>query len=173
MTYRVGIGFDAHRLTAGRPLFLGGVRIEHERGLAGHSDGDALLHAICDALLGAVGGPDIGSLFPPSEERWRNAPSSIFLERAARLVKDSGYRVVQLDAVVIAEEPRLAPYYGAIRSRIAQILGVSESRVGLKATTCDGMGFSGRREGIAAQSVALLARRPTRQRPKKSRSRAS
>jgi 2-C-methyl-D-erythritol 2,4-cyclodiphosphate synthase len=159
------MGFDAHRLSAGRPLILGGVRIEHDRGLTGHSDGDVLLHAICDALLGAVAAPDIGSLFPPNEERWRNAPSALFLERAVSLVEASGYRIVQLDAVVIAEEPRLAPHYPAMRARIAEILGVSERQVGLKATTCDGMGFSGRGEGIVAQSVALLARR--RKRPRR------
>ena len=169
MSYRVGLGFDAHRLAPGRPLVLGGVRIDHDRGLAGHSDGDVLLHAICDALLGAIAGPDIGSLFPPSEERWRSAPSSIFLERAAGLVKASGYRVVQLDAVVIAEEPRLAPHYQLMRSRIAEILKIPERQVGLKATSCDGLGFSGRGEGIAAQSVALLSRRPSRRRRNPSR----
>jgi 2-C-methyl-D-erythritol 4-phosphate cytidylyltransferase/2-C-methyl-D-erythritol 2,4-cyclodiphosphate synthase len=132
------------------------VTIPHRLGLEGHSDGDALLHALTDALMGAVGGPDIGSLFPSDDERWKGAPSRIFVEEALEILGTRGYRVAQVDAVIIGEEPRLAGYYGEIRESVAAILGLSSAEVGIKATTTDGMGFAGRREGMAAQVVALL-----------------
>lgn len=156
-TTRVGLGFDAHRLVAGTALVLGGESIPHDKGLAGHSDGDVVLHALSDALLGAVAAPDIGSLFPSTDERWRGAPSSIFLEKALTLVAEKGFAVHQIDVVVIAAEPRLSPYVAAIRARLASLLGIAEDAVGLKATTTDGMGFTGRGEGIAAQAVVTLA----------------
>ncbi len=161
MTFRVGLGFDAHRLVEGRDLILGGVHIPYGRGLEGHSDGDALLHALVDALLGAVGAPDIGSLFPPTDDRWKQAPSRLFVEKAIETVGSKGYRVHQVDTVVIAEEPRLAGYFEAIRSNMAQMLSISKEDVGVKAKTTEGMGFAGRREGIAAQAIALVAKRVT------------
>jgi 2-C-methyl-D-erythritol 2,4-cyclodiphosphate synthase len=154
---RIGIGFDAHRLVAGRALILGGVEIPHDRGLEGHSDGDVLLHALTDAILGAVGAPDIGSLFPSADPRWKGAPSRIFLDKAMQVVFEKGYRIEQVDGVIIAEEPRLAEHFDSIRSNVAEILGSAVEDVGVKATTTDGMGFTGRREGIAAQVVVLLA----------------
>jgi 2-C-methyl-D-erythritol 2,4-cyclodiphosphate synthase len=152
------MGFDAHRLVAGRKLMLGGVEIPHDRGLEGHSDGDVLLHALTDAVLGAVGAPDIGSLFPSGDPRWKQASSRIFVDKARQVIVERGYRVVQVDAVLIAEEPRLAAHFDSIRSKIAEILGLSVEDVGVKATTTDGMGFTGRREGIAAQVVVLLSK---------------
>jgi 2-C-methyl-D-erythritol 2,4-cyclodiphosphate synthase len=161
MDFRIGIGFDAHRLVEGRDLMLGGVHIPYSRGLEGHSDGDALLHALADALLGAVGAPDIGSLFPPGDARWKQAPSRLFVEEAVETVGSKGYRVHQVDTVVIAEAPRLSGHFEAIRSNMAQLLSISMEDVGVKAKTTEGMGFPGRREGIAAQAVALVTKRVT------------
>jgi 2-C-methyl-D-erythritol 2,4-cyclodiphosphate synthase len=158
MSYRVGLGFDAHRLVPGRPLILGGVEIPHDRGLEGHSDGDALLHALTDALLGAVGAPDIGSLFPSGDARWKQASSRIFVEKALEVIRERGYRVAQVDVVLVAEEPRLASHFDSIRSRVAGLLGLKVDEVGIKATTMDGMGFTGRREGLAVQAVALVVK---------------
>jgi 2-C-methyl-D-erythritol 4-phosphate cytidylyltransferase/2-C-methyl-D-erythritol 2,4-cyclodiphosphate synthase len=137
---------------------LGGVEIPHDRGLEGHSDGDALLHALTDAVLGAVGAPDIGSLFPSGDPKWREAPSRIFLDKAKAVAGEKGHRVTQVDAVLIAEEPRLAGHFDSMRSKIAEILGLAVEDVAVKATTTDGMGFTGRREGIAAQAVVLMAK---------------
>lgn len=153
---RVGIGFDAHRLIEGRPLVLGGERIDYPRGLEGHSDGDALLHALTDALLGSVAAPDIGSLFPPGDPTWKNAESRLFVERAVAIVGERGYRVSSIDVVVIAQAPKLATYVASIRAGLARMLGISEKDVGLKATTTDGMGFTGRGEGIAVQAVVTV-----------------
>lgn len=156
MTIRVGIGFDAHRLVPARELVLGGESIDYERGLEGHSDGDALLHALTDALLGAVAAPDIGSLFPADDPQWKGASSRRFLEKALSVVGEKGFRPQQVDLVVIAEAPKLADYLPSIRSRLSEILGIPEDAIGLKATTTDGMGFSGRGEGIAVQAVATV-----------------
>jgi 2-C-methyl-D-erythritol 4-phosphate cytidylyltransferase/2-C-methyl-D-erythritol 2,4-cyclodiphosphate synthase len=156
MSTRIGIGFDAHRLVEGRALILGGERIDYERGLEGHSDGDALLHALTDALLGSVAAPDIGALFPPDDPEWKDASSRQFLERARALVEEKGFHVHQVDVVVIAQAPKIAPHLSAIRERIAEILGLSCDAVGLKATTTDGMGFTGRGEGIAVHAVATV-----------------
>ena len=156
MTIRVGIGFDAHRLVEGRELVLGGVSIEYGRGLEGHSDGDALLHALTDALLGAVAAPDIGALFPPSDSQWKNAPSRVFLEKALSIVEEKGFRTQQVDIVIIAQEPKLSGYLGSIRELLAEILRIPGDAVGIKATTTDGMGFTGRGEGIAVQAVATV-----------------
>ncbi|MEZ5333507.1 MAG: 2-C-methyl-D-erythritol 2,4-cyclodiphosphate synthase [Thermoanaerobaculia bacterium] len=157
MSFRVGQGYDVHRLVEGRPLVLGGERIPFDRGLEGHSDADVLLHALGDALLGAAGLPDIGAHFPPSDERWRDADSTELLASIAELVRGEGFRVVQCDCTVIAEAPKLGPYREAIRGRIASILGIGASCVGVKATTHEGLGSLGRGEGIAALAVVLLA----------------
>ena len=156
MTIRTGFGLDAHRLEPGLPLWLGGVRIEYEAGLAGHSDGDALIHAIVDAMLGAAALGDIGSHFPSSDPQYRGAPSVTFLEHAARLLARQGWRVVNLDATIVAERPRLAPYATAMREAIAGCLGIAIEQVNVKSTTTDGMGFAGRGEGIAALAVATI-----------------
>jgi 2-C-methyl-D-erythritol 4-phosphate cytidylyltransferase/2-C-methyl-D-erythritol 2,4-cyclodiphosphate synthase len=153
---RVGLGFDAHRLVEGRVLVLGGERIDYPRGLEGHSDGDALLHALTDALLGSVGAPDIGALFPPGDPQWKDAESRRFVERAVAIVCERGYRVSSVDVVVIAEVPKLAPHVAAIRERLSKLLGIEPGAVGLKATTTDGMGFTGRGEGIAVQAVVTV-----------------
>jgi len=153
---RVGIGFDAHRLVEGRALVLGGERIEYPRGLEGHSDGDALLHALTDALLGSVGAPDIGALFPPGDPKWKDAESRLFVERAVAIVGERGYRVSSTDIVVIAEAPKLSSRVASIRERLAKLLGIEPEAVGLKATTTDGMGFTGRGEGIAVQAAVSV-----------------
>ena len=159
---RIGLGFDVHRLVQGRTLILGGVRVPHELGLEGHSDGDALIHAVTDALLGAAGAGDIGSLFPSEDPRWSGAESRIFLSRAIEVVADRGYRAVQLDSVVMAERPRLAPHIADMRTNLASLLSLDESEVSIKATTCDRLGFVGRGEGIAAQAVvSVLPHKPT------------
>jgi 2-C-methyl-D-erythritol 2,4-cyclodiphosphate synthase len=156
---RVGTGFDAHRLVEGRPLVLGGVRIAHARGLEGHSDGDCLLHAVCDAVLGALGEGDMGKHFPSRDPQWKGAPSLRFLERVAALMTEKGYAVGNLDATVIAEGPPLAPHLEAMRGRIAQGLGTELQSVSVKAKSTDGLGAIGRGEGIAAQAVVLLRAR--------------
>ncbi len=156
MSSRVGIGFDAHRLVEGRELVLGGEHIDYERGLVGHSDGDVLLHALADALLGSVAAPDIGALFPSGDPAWKGVSSQQFLEKARAVVEEKGFRVHQVDVVVIAEAPKLAAYVPSIRDRLSLILGIPLESVGLKATTTDGMGFTGRGEGIAVQAVATV-----------------
>jgi 2-C-methyl-D-erythritol 2,4-cyclodiphosphate synthase len=152
----VGIGYDVHQLVEGRRLVLGGVDIPHTHGLDGHSDADALLHAITDAVLGAVGEVDIGHLFPNTDPAWRNAPSRIFLEEAARRVAARGGRLVNIDATLIAESPKIYPHIAAMKAHIASALGIPATRVGIKATTNETMGFVGRREGIAAMAVAAV-----------------
>ncbi|MAE30802.1 MAG: 2-C-methyl-D-erythritol 2,4-cyclodiphosphate synthase [Verrucomicrobiales bacterium] len=153
-----GIGYDVHRLAEGRPLWLGGVEIAHDRGLDGHSDADVLMHAICDAVLGALGHGDIGSFFPPSEPQWKDAPSRIFLEKAAELVTEAGGRIVNVDATVIAEAPKILPHVPAMKAAVAQALSIPPDRVGIKATTNELLGFLGRGEGIAAMAVAGVNR---------------
>ena len=157
--YRVGIGVDAHALEAGVPLVLGGVEIESERGLAGHSDGDVIAHALIDALLGAAGLGDIGSMFPSVDERWRGASSLDLLARAYEAVRLLGFELVNADAVLIGEEPRIGPQRLEMRARLAGVLDVDEERIAVRATTTDGLGFTGRGEGLAAQAVALVVRR--------------
>jgi 2-C-methyl-D-erythritol 2,4-cyclodiphosphate synthase len=155
---RVGTGYDVHAFGPGDHVMLGGVRIAHDRGVEAHSDGDVLLHALCDALLGAAGLGDIGQHFPDTDPRWRGADSRQFLRRCADLLAEHGWRLVNADATVIAEAPRLGPHRDQMRSRIAGDLGCAEERVNIKATTHEGLGALGRREGIAAQAVVLLAR---------------
>jgi 2-C-methyl-D-erythritol 2,4-cyclodiphosphate synthase len=157
VTIRVGIGFDAHALEDGVPLVLGGVRFDHPRGLAGHSDGDVLAHALVDAVLGAAGLGDIGSLFPSGDERFHGADSIELLREAFRQVQDAGWTLVNADCILVGEEPRIAARRAEMRSRLSEALGGGE--VNVRATTTDGLGFTGRREGIAAQAVALLERR--------------
>jgi 2-C-methyl-D-erythritol 2,4-cyclodiphosphate synthase len=153
---RVGIGYDVHPLVAGRKLILGGVEIPHERGLDGHSDADVLMHAICDAVLGALGAGDIGHFFPNTDPRWKNAPSRVFLEEAAQQVAARGGRLVNVDATVVAQRPKLAPHIDEMRRRVAAALGVAVEQVGIKATTNERLGFVGREEGIAAMAVAAV-----------------
>ena len=150
----VGIGYDVHALVAGRKLILGGVEIPHRKGLDGHSDADALMHAICDALLGALGEPDIGHFFPNTDARWKNAPSKFFLEEAARQVAGRKGKIVNVDATLIAQEPKLYPHIVEMKKNISAALGVSEAHIGIKATTNEHMGFIGREEGIAAMAAA-------------------
>ncbi|HUE37776.1 MAG TPA: 2-C-methyl-D-erythritol 2,4-cyclodiphosphate synthase [Candidatus Acidoferrum sp.] len=150
----VGIGYDVHALVAGRKLILGGVEIPHTKGLDGHSDADALMHAICDAILGALGEADIGHFFPNTDARWKNTPSKVFLEEAARQVSKRGGKIVNVDATLIAQAPKIFPHVAAMKKNIAAALGVSEKQVGVKATTNERLGFAGREEGIAAMAVA-------------------
>ena len=150
----VGIGYDVHALVAGRKLILGGVDIPHTKGLDGHSDADALMHAICDAILGALGEADIGHFFPNTDARWKNAPSKVFLQEAAAQVSRRGGKIVNVDATVIAQAPKIFPHIAAMKKNIAAALGVSEKQIGVKATTNEKLGFTGREEGIAAMAVA-------------------
>jgi 2-C-methyl-D-erythritol 2,4-cyclodiphosphate synthase len=156
--YRVGTGFDAHAFEDGVPLVLGGVRIDHPRGMAGHSDGDVLAHALTDAVLGAAGMEDIGWLFPSGDPALAGADSIGLLREAWRRVREEGWELVNADVVLIGEEPRLAPHRNSMRERLADAFGVDPQRVAVRATTTDGLGFTGRREGLAAQAVALLRR---------------
>jgi len=157
---RSGIGFDVHAFAGDGPVMLGGVAVPHSRGLAGHSDADVVLHAITDALLGAAGLGDIGEHFPPSDPQWKGAASDTFLLSAAALLHERGAILDHVDCTIIGEEPRIGPYRDAMRSRIADILGIGVDQVSIKATTTDGLGFTGRREGIAAQSVASVRMAP-------------
>ena len=152
----VGIGYDVHALVEGRKLILGGVEIPHAKGLDGHSDADALMHAICDALLGAIGEVDIGHFFPNSDPRWRGAPSKVFLEEAARQITARKGGIVNVDATIIAQEPKLFPHIPGMKANIAAALAVKENQIGIKATTNELMGFIGRGEGIAAMAVASV-----------------
>lgn len=153
---RVGIGWDRHRLVAGRPLVLGGVTIPHDRGLAGHSDADALLHAVIDAVLGATGSDDIGTLFPDDDPDHEGADSEALAERVHRLIAARGFRVVSLDAVLVAERPKLAPHRAAMRANVARVFGLDVDRVNVKAKTGEGVGVAGREEVIEATAVALV-----------------
>jgi 2-C-methyl-D-erythritol 2,4-cyclodiphosphate synthase len=156
--YRVGTGFDAHVLEEGVPLVLGGVRIDHPRGLAGHSDGDVLAHALTDALLGAAGLEDIGALFPSSDPRLEDADSLDLLAQAWERVQSHGWELANADVVLVGEEPRLMPHRDEMRRRLAAALDVDPGLVAVRATTTDGLGFAGRGEGLAALAVALLVR---------------
>ena len=155
---RTGIGYDVHRLVAGRPLVLGGVAIPSDLGLDGHSDADVVLHAICDALLGACALGDIGQHFPPSDDQFRGISSLVLLERVRDLLTEGGYSIANIDATVIAEAPKVGPYVDAMRQAIGSALQISQQCVGIKATTNEGIGFAGRREGIAAMAVATVSK---------------
>lgn len=153
---RTGMGFDVHRLAPGEELWLGGIRIEHDKGLAGHSDADVALHAITDALLGAIGDGDIGTHFPPTDPQWKGASSDRFVAYASELVVKAGFAIANVDLTIICEAPKIGPHRPAMRERIAALLGIDMSRVSVKATTTERLGFAGRGEGIAAQAIATV-----------------
>lgn len=159
-TFRIGQGFDVHRLEEGEELWLGGVQIPHDKGLAGHSDADVALHAITDAVLGAVGEGDIGTHFPPSDPQWRGARSGQFLEHAVGLARGAGYAIANVDLTLICEAPKIGPHRPAMRAEVARLMGLAESAVSIKATTTEKLGFTGRGEGIAAQAIVLVTRTP-------------
>jgi 2-C-methyl-D-erythritol 4-phosphate cytidylyltransferase/2-C-methyl-D-erythritol 2,4-cyclodiphosphate synthase len=150
------MGFDVHAFSGDGPIMLGGLEVAHDRGLAGHSDADVVLHAITDALLGAAGLGDIGEHFPPVDPRWKGADSSLFLSHAVALLRDRGAIIDHIDCTIIAEATKVGPYRQAVRARIAEIAGLRVDQVSVKATTTEGLGFTGRREGIAAQAVASI-----------------
>ena len=155
---RVGHGFDVHRLVSGRKLIIGGVTIAHEKGLDGHSDADVLLHAVIDALLGAAGLPDIGQHFPPSDPQFKDADSLELLREAVRMVEEAGFKLlINIDSVIMAEAPMMNPHIPTMRKNIASVLGLDVSRIGIKATSTERLGFVGREEGIAASAVCLIA----------------
>ena len=158
MTFRIGNGYDVHRLVEGRKLILGGVEIPHSKGLDGHSDADALCHALCDALLGAVGEGDIGHHFPDTDAQWKGISSVILLEKVGKICAERGYKVVNTDATLIAEKPKLAPHIDKMRQNIAKALAIGPGQVNVKATTTETLGFTGREEGIACNAVAMLAK---------------
>lgn len=152
----VGIGYDVHQLVTGRKLILGGVEIPHIKGLEGHSDADVLMHAVCDAVLGALGKGDIGTFFPNTDPRWRNAASRIFLEEAARQIQFDNAKLINVDATLMAQEPKITPHVARMKRNIADALGLDERKIGIKATTNEQLGFIGRGEGIAAMAVASV-----------------
>jgi len=152
----VGIGYDVHQLVEGRKLVLGGVEIHHTKGLEGHSDADVVMHAICDAILGALGESDIGHFFPNNDPRWRGAASKVFLEEAGRQLEFRGGKIVNIDASIIAQQPKLATHIPRMKENMAQALKINRNRVGIKATTNEQLGFIGRGEGIAAMAVASV-----------------
>jgi 2-C-methyl-D-erythritol 2,4-cyclodiphosphate synthase len=156
--FRTGIGYDLHRLESDRKLIIGGIEIPFEKGLAGHSDADILMHAITDALLGAASLGDIGELFPPSDEQWKDANSEVFLQHAQELVASYGFRIVNVDAVVVLEKPKLLPHRQSIQANLARILKIDPARIGLKAKTSEGVGPCGRGEAAEAHAVASLVR---------------
>ncbi|MCL6547394.1 MAG: 2-C-methyl-D-erythritol 2,4-cyclodiphosphate synthase [Alicyclobacillus sp.] len=158
--FRIGLGFDVHAFAEGRELYLGGVAIPFTKGLAGHSDADVVLHAVMDAMLGALALGDIGRHFPDTDPAWRGARSTDLARRVWAMVAQSGYRLGNLDVVVLAEAPRIQPYSGQMRTVMAELFGAEERQISVKATTLEGLGFVGRREGIAAQAVVLLEQAP-------------
>ncbi|KIO70690.1 2-C-methyl-D-erythritol 2,4-cyclodiphosphate synthase [Caldifermentibacillus hisashii] len=153
---RVGQGYDVHQLVAGRPLIIGGVHIPYEKGLLGHSDADVLLHAVTDACLGAVGLGDIGSYFPDNDDAYKNADSAVLLKNVWEMIKDKGYQLVNIDATIIAQKPKMAPYIELMKTNIASILEAEREQINVKATTTEKLGFTGREEGIASLAVVLL-----------------
>jgi 2-C-methyl-D-erythritol 2,4-cyclodiphosphate synthase len=156
MENRIGFGYDVHRLKAGLPLRLGGVSIQHERGTEGHSDADVLIHAICDALLGAAALGDIGKHFPDDRDEYKGINSLLLLEKVIRLLTESGYRIGNIDATVCLQRPKIAPYIDDMRSALSLAMGIDKDRVSVKATTEEGLGFTGLEEGVAAHAVALI-----------------
>ena len=158
MTMRIGSGYDVHAFAPNRPLVLGGVTIPFELGLSGHSDGDAVIHAIVDALLGASALGDIGKYFPSSDARWKNQPGSVFLDYTYHMLCQQNWTISNIDATIVAERPKLSPYIEAMRAYVATHLHLSPDQVSIKATTTDGLGFAGRQEGIACYAVALIER---------------
>jgi 2-C-methyl-D-erythritol 2,4-cyclodiphosphate synthase len=161
MSTRVGIGYDSHRFTAGRPLRLAGVAVPHTHGLVGHSDGDVALHALCDALLGAIAMGDIGQHFPDDDPQWRGADSARFIRKVVELLLEAGFRVAQVDLTILAERPKIAPLVEQMRAATAKALGVDPAAVSIKAKTNEGMGWVGRGEGIGAIAVATVVEAAT------------
>ena len=157
MSIRIGNGYDIHRLVANRPLIIGGGKIAHDKGLLGHSDADVLTHAIADALLGALSLGDIGTYFPPSDPQWAGADSLILLTQVYRMVRDRGWAIANVDSVIVAERPKLKPHIADIRKSLAEVLAVAPDQVGVKATTNEKLGPTGREEGIAAYAVVLIS----------------
>lgn len=155
---RIGNGYDVHRLVEGRKLILGGVDIPHSMGLYGHSDADALIHALCDALLGALGVGDIGAYFPDTDPKWAGISSLLLLKEVMRMVREKGFEVANTDSVIVAQKPKLAPYFKEMKKNIASVLGVETGRINIKATTTEKLGFAGREEGVVAYAVALLVK---------------
>ncbi len=156
METRIGIGYDVHKLVENRPLIIGGVKIEHEKGLLGHSDADVLIHAVMDALLGAAALGDIGMHFPDTDPEYSGADSAELLRRVGELLKNEGYSISNIDSIIAAQAPKMAPHIKKMRENIAAALNIEPGRVSVKATTTEGMGFEGRREGISAQAVCLI-----------------
>jgi 2-C-methyl-D-erythritol 2,4-cyclodiphosphate synthase len=154
--YRIGMGYDVHPFVEGRPLILGGITIPHHQGLAGHSDADCLAHAICDALLGAVSEGDLGRHFPDTDPQYKDVESLLLLKKVNERVEQKGFRITNIDATIVAQTPRLAPFLPHMEDRLATTMGVEKERVNVKATTTEGLGFTGRGEGIAAYAVALV-----------------
>jgi 2-C-methyl-D-erythritol 2,4-cyclodiphosphate synthase len=159
MNIRIGNGYDIHRLVPDRPLILGGIHIPHELGLLGHSDADALTHAIMDAMLGALSLGDIGHYFPPTDPKWEGADSQVLLQQVNQLIQDQGWQINNIDSVIVAERPKIKPHIAAMRDRLATTLQLSPDQIGIKATTNEKLGPTGREEGIAAYTVALLIKR--------------
>ncbi|QED45921.1 2-C-methyl-D-erythritol 2,4-cyclodiphosphate synthase [Cytobacillus dafuensis] len=157
--FRIGQGFDVHQLTEGRPLIIGGIEIPYEKGLLGHSDADVLLHTVADSCLGAIGEGDIGRHFPDTDPEFKDADSAKLLEHVWQLVKDKGYELVNADCTIIAQKPKMAPYIGQMRERIASILETNIENINVKATTTEKLGFTGRGEGIASQVAVLLKKK--------------
>ena len=155
---RVGNGYDVHRLVEGRKLILGGVDVPHSMGLDGHSDADALVHALCDALLGALGAGDIGKYFPDTDPKWKGISSLHLLKEVMRMCREKGFELANADSVIVAQKPKLAPYISEMKKNIASILGVETDQTNIKATTTEKLGFAGREEGISAYAVALLVK---------------
>ena len=162
--FRTGIGFDAHALSKGRPLVIGGVRIPHSKGLQGHSDADVLVHAVMDAILGALALGDIGEHFPDTEDEFEGANSLELLSLVQKMIEDKGYCCENLDSIIIAEKPKLKSYIGEMRENLASVLKINVDQLSIKATTTEHMGFTGREEGIAAQSIVLLKSNNLRER---------
>jgi 2-C-methyl-D-erythritol 2,4-cyclodiphosphate synthase len=154
---RIGIGYDSHKFAEGRKLILGGIEIPHDKGLSGHSDADAVCHALTDAMLGAAALGDIGTHFPPTDEQWKNADSTELLRKASVMLEERGYQVVNVDVTVICEAPKIGPHVSALRERLAAVLGIGAQHVSVKGKTNEGMGWIGRGEGIAAMAVVLIA----------------
>ncbi|ARJ38824.1 2-C-methyl-D-erythritol 2,4-cyclodiphosphate synthase [Sporosarcina sp. P21c] len=154
--FRIGQGFDVHAFEEGRPLIIGGITIPHTKGLIGHSDADVLLHTVTDAALGAIGKVDIGTHFPDTDDAFKDADSAVLLEKVWAMVKEEGYRLGNIDCTIIAQRPKMAPYIGDIRERVAELLEADLSQVNVKATTTERLGFPGREEGIAAMATILL-----------------
>ncbi len=156
MSFKIGFGYDVHRFQKGRNLILGGVKIDYEYGLEGHSDADCLVHAVCDALLGAAGLGDIGEMFPDSDERYKDADSLLFLKHIGDIIKKKGYAISNIDITLAMQKPKIAPYKHAMTEKMSSVLNIDNKKINIKATTTEGLGFEGRLEGVSAYAVALL-----------------